>query len=61
MGYHHVPNYGMTSWDGMPLIPKLWNGNMGWHATDPKLGNDILGWLPFDSKSLEWKIGMGCH
>eukprot|EP00971_Amphidinium_carterae_P234725 4657996-Amphidinium_carterae.1 len=26
-------NYGMTTWDGLTLLPKLWNGNLGWVQT----------------------------
>eukprot|EP00971_Amphidinium_carterae_P328860 6460950-Amphidinium_carterae.1 len=30
-----ILNYGMTTWDGLTLIPKFWNENSGWAATDP--------------------------
>eukprot|EP00971_Amphidinium_carterae_P198431 3938408-Amphidinium_carterae.1 len=42
----------MTTWDGLPLMPKLWNANSGWDAifAKPKLWNGNSGWDAIDPK-----------
>eukprot|EP00971_Amphidinium_carterae_P037582 738749-Amphidinium_carterae.1 len=37
----------MTTWDGLHVMPKLWN--------------DIFGWDAIDAKGMEWQHWMGCH
>eukprot|EP00971_Amphidinium_carterae_P342911 6482380-Amphidinium_carterae.1 len=41
-------HYGMTLWDGLPLIPECLNDNLGW------AGSDNLGGAAIE-------LGMGCQ
>eukprot|EP00971_Amphidinium_carterae_P242257 4810238-Amphidinium_carterae.1 len=47
-------NNGMTTLDGKPMLPRLWNDNSGWDATVTKsVENDNFGWDATVTKIVE--------